>query len=82
MPVGLCGEFSRISRVRLVTAARSSSRSGRNVGGAERDRHPDRAGHGDAGRVGVVVRLERDHLVARLDQGEQRRGDRLGGARR
>ena len=31
-PVGLCGEFSRISRVRLVIAARSSSRSGRKPG--------------------------------------------------
>ncbi len=33
MPVGLCGELSRISRVRLVTASRSASRSGRNSGG-------------------------------------------------
>ena len=32
MPVGLCGELSRISRVRGVTAARSASRSGRRAG--------------------------------------------------
>ena len=31
-PVGLCGEFTRISRVRGVTAARSASRSGRKPG--------------------------------------------------
>ena len=32
-PVGLCGEFSRITRVRGVIAARSASRSGRKSGG-------------------------------------------------
>src|SRR6202044_4186090 len=32
--------------------------------------------------VGVVVRLERDHLVARLYQRDQRGGDRLGRAGR
>ena len=35
----------------------------------------------DARGVRVVVRLERDDLVARLAQREQRRGDRLGRAR-
>src|SRR5690349_17330528 len=47
---------------------------------AQRDRDADAAGHGDVGRVGVVVGLERDHLVARLDQREHGRRDRLGGA--
>jgi len=32
-PVGLCGVFSRITRVRGVIAARSASRSGRKSGG-------------------------------------------------
>ena len=32
-PVGLCGELSRISRVRAVMAARSASRSGLKSGG-------------------------------------------------
>jgi hypothetical protein len=32
-PVGLCGELSRMARVRGVTAARSASRSGRKPGG-------------------------------------------------
>ena len=31
-------------------------------------------------RVGVVERLERHHLVARVDESEQRRSDRLGRA--
>src|SRR6185369_5307837 len=47
---------------------------------AQRDRHADAVGHGDVGRVGVVVGLERDDLVARLDQREHGRRDRLGGA--
>ena len=40
-----------------------------------------RVRHGGACGVGVVVRLEHDDLVAALAQREQRRGDRLGGAR-
>ena len=47
----------------------------------QRDRDADAACHGDAGRVGVVVGLERDDLVARLDEREQCGRDRLGGAR-
>ena len=47
-------------------------------GRAQGDRYPDTPGHRDAGRVGVVVRLERDDLVAGLDKGEQRGRDRLG----
>ena len=32
-PVGLCGEFSRMARVRGVTRARRAAMSGRNPGG-------------------------------------------------
>ena len=51
---------------------------GPEVGRRERERDPDRARHRDVGHVGVVVGLERDHLVARLEQGEQGGRDRLG----
>ncbi len=50
------------------------------VGRAQRDRHPHAAGHGDGGGVGVVVRLQRYHLVAGVDQRQHRRGDGLGRA--
>jgi len=53
---------------------------GAEVRRAQRDRDADAARHGDVRGVGVVVGLERDHLVARLDQGEHGGGDRLGGA--
>ena len=52
----------------------------REVGRPQRHRAPPRAGKGDAGPVGVVVRLEHDHLVAGVAQPEQRRRDRLGRA--
>ena len=48
----------------------------------QRHRHPGGAGHRDARRIGVVVGLERDHLVAGLQQREHGRRDRLGGAGR
>lgn len=54
----------------------------RAVAGAQGDRDACAARHADTGRVRVVVRLQGDHLVARLHQREQRGGDRLGGARR
>src|SRR5690606_569065 len=50
------------------------------VPGAQGDRDAAAARHGDAGRVGVVVRLQGDHLVAGFHQGEQGGGDGLGGA--
>ena len=52
------------------------------VGRAQRDGPALGAGERDAGRVRVVVRLERDDLVALLAQREQRGGDRLGRAGR
>ena len=83
VPVGLCGVLSRISRVRSVTASRSSSRSRRKAPSCGRrvTGHARAARHRDAGGVRVVVRLQGDDLVARLQQGEQRGGDGLGGAR-
>ncbi len=53
---------------------------GAEVGGAEGEGDPLGSGHGDAGGVGVVEGLEGDDLVARLQEGEHGRGDRLGGA--
>ena len=79
-PVGLCGEFTMMSRVRSVTAARSSSGSGRQSGNAQRHRAVHAAGARDERRVGVVVRLEGDDLVAGVDEREDRRGERLGRA--
>jgi hypothetical protein len=46
---------------------------------AQADGHARRAGHGHGGGVRVVVRLDQDHLVAGLDQRQQRGRDRLGG---
>ena len=80
-PVGLCGVFSSRSRVRGVIAARSASEVGAEPGRPQGDRDPGGARHGHAGGVGVVVGLERDGLVARLEERDQRGGDRLGGAR-
>ena len=82
LPVGLCGELRRMRRVRGPMAAASSAGSKRPVRRAQAHRRGDGAGHGDAGGVGVVGRLEGDDLVARLAQGEQGRGDGLGGADR
>jgi len=48
--------------------------------GDQRNRPPGGAGEGDGRGVGVVVGLEEDHLVARLDQRQQGGGDGLGGA--
>jgi hypothetical protein len=52
------------------------------VGRAQGDGHSHAAGHLEAGDVGVVVRLEAEHLVAGVDEGQQRCGDRLGRAGR
>ncbi len=54
----------------------------RAVAGTQGDGDSGAAREGDGGGVRVVVRLQRDDLVAGLDQGQQRGGDRLGGARR
>ena len=81
MPVGLCGLLSSSSLVLPVIMLSSLARSGRKLGRRSVSGTRTRAGHRDVGDVGVVVRLERDHLVARLEQGEQRGGDGLGRAR-
>ena len=52
------------------------------VGGAQRHRASYASGHLDHRDVGVVVGLEHDDLVARVDQPEQRRRDGLGAAGR
>ena len=82
LPVGLCGELSRISFVRGVIAARELvgiEASSRACAACTTRRVAP--GHRDARGVRVVVRLERDDLVARLAQREQRGRDRLGRAR-
>jgi hypothetical protein len=50
----------------------------------QNERHRDQAGAAEPrpGRVGVVARVEGDHLVAGAGQGEERRGQRLRRARR
>ena len=67
--------------MRGVIAARK--RVGIEVVRGRPQRHdaPLGTGERDARRVGVVVRLERDDLVAGFAQGEQRGGDRFGRAR-
>ena len=80
-PVGLCGVLSRMSLVRVGHRLGQLVQVGAEIRRAQRDRDADAARHGDVRGVGVVVGLERDHLVARLDQREHGGGDRLGGAR-
>ena len=80
MPVGLCGLLSISSLVLLVISDSSLARSGRKSGALQGERNAGPAGHRDVGDVGVVVRLERDHLVARFEEGEERGGDGFGRA--
>ena len=47
---------------------------------AQGHRAPYAAGHLDAGDVGVVEGLQDDHLVTGVHEGQDRGGDRLGGA--
>ena len=81
VPVGLCGELISSTVVRSVTAARSASRSSRKSGARSVTGTRRAARHRDTGGVRVVVRLQRDHLVARFDERQQRRGDGLGRTR-
>ncbi len=55
---------------------------GAEAGGAQGEGDAVPARERDPGGVRVVVRLEGDDLVARFDEGEERRGDRLGRSRR
>ena len=80
LPVGLCGELSSTnSCLRRDRGAQLLERE-RVVGRAQGDDAPLRARERDARGVRVVVRLERHRLVARLEQREQGRRDRFGGA--
>ena len=81
LPVGLCGVLRSTRRVRGAERGRELVRVERPVRRAQRHDPPLRAGHGDAGGVGVVERLEAHDLVAGLAQREQGGGDRLRGAR-
>ena len=63
--------------VASVTAARSVVEVGPEVRRAQRDRAAPGAAHVEHRDVGVVVGLQHDHLVARVDQAEERRGDGL-----
>ena len=67
MPVGLWGVFRISARVRGPNAAASRAGSKRQSGGASGTARTRPARHRDVGRVGVVGRLEHDHLVARID---------------
>ena len=82
MPVGLCGELTISALVFGVTARRSPSTSMREAAAVLHQRHgaPLAAGHRDDGGVGVVERLDQQHLRAGFDEPEDRRGDGLGGA--
>ena len=75
LPVGLCGVLSRIARVRGVIAARELVRVERPVAACGRSVTTRRRAPASAtrGRVGVVVGLEHDDLVARVAQREHGR---------
>ena len=80
LPVGLCGVLMITARVRGVNAAASSAgvplpSGARSATGA---RHAAR--HLDVGDVGVVGRLEDDHLVAGIDDAEHGVQQQLGRA--
>ena len=78
-----CGACSAAAPAPAVSiaAARASPSSANSGGRSVTGRRP-RAGERDAGRVGVVVGLQHDDLVAGIAQRQQRRGDRLGGPER
>ena len=82
LPVGLCGVFRMSARVRGPNAAASRAGSNRQSGGASGTARTVAARHGDVGRVGVVGRLEDDHLVAGIDDRQQRVVQQLGRAAR
>ena len=78
---GFSGLLSTTSRVRsaerLPPAPRGQAPVRRAAGCTSRG---DAAGAAHHRQVGVVERLEQHHLVARLDQGQEGGGQRLGGA--
>ena len=80
MPVGLCGVFRMSARVRGPNAAARRRRLEAPVGRRQRHRANEAAGHRHARGVGVVGWLEDDHLVARVDDRQQRVVQKLGGA--
>ena len=84
VPVGLCGEFTINALVRGVTARRKRVGVERKAATVGHQRHDDPlgAGHRHHRGVGVVERLDQDHLGAGLDQAEHCRRDGLGGADR
>ena len=77
LPVGLWGVLSSTSRVRSENAAAQGRLVDREVREAQHRRSPHATGQGDRRGVRVVVRLERHHLVTRLDERQHRRRDRL-----
>ena len=79
LPVGLCGELRSTSLVRGPTAAAKLVRIEVPIGRVQAHRARHGAGHGRAGGVGVVHRLEHDDLVAGLAQRQHGGGDGLRG---
>jgi hypothetical protein len=75
LPVGLCGVFSSSRRARGPQAAARSAGSN-----DQRDDARHAAGEVDRRDVGVVEGFEEDDLVAGVDEGEHRVGQRLGRA--
>ena len=80
VPVGLLGLQRMIALVRSLNAAASSSGSNRQCGGRSGTNRGVGAGQDAVGPVVLVERLRQDHLVARIDQREQRDQHRLGAA--
>ena len=82
MPVGLCGELTISALVLRRDGAAQPVDVDREAAAVWHQRHraPLAARHRDDGGVGVVERLDQQHLGAGLDEPEDRRGDGLGGA--
>ena len=81
VPVGFSGLLNSTTLVRGEKAAPSASSVERaSRGGCRLHEARHAAGPAHQRQIGVVHRLEQHDLVARLDQGQQRRGERLGRA--
>ena len=75
-PDGLCGELSRIARVRGVIAPATSSTRRWKPSSGRNGTYTAGPGRREHARVGRVGRLAEDHLVALLDEAEHGREER------
>ena len=78
--MGLCGVLINSALVLVSERRRQFGVIQPEVRAEQSDADPSPAGELDGGGVGVVERLQGDHLVAGVDEGQDGRGQCLGGA--